>query len=203
MTKKQKAMAASRLVLIVAPLFTLVGTASAQEPNSPYEIIKSVESDFPLPPPPATVVVGTFDADTGQFMGRKTVKFKNPKGITITTTPRVRIDALSAQLIFKVTNRQGDFVVRVGGLTKHAPLNQDSVTFDVGMAQNVKWTVRSGNKFFSDTLVITRPRQVGTAAGAFEANVIPIAVIYEPIPDSQNKNKARYTVAKSIGLPFG
>lgn len=193
--------------------------------NALYNTIKAQEVNFPLPTPAATTKVGTFDAATGQFTyadGWQTTRqvSSNPGGAqqgqptsTITIGVEVHVDAVRVNLIFEVINSQGDLTVDIPGLPKFET-TQTSLTVDIGTASAVPFRVSSGSKSWSPpsgsydphTHVLTaylpstivRPPIIG--AGAFTVPVLPVAIVYAPPADSQNKNTATYQFAQTTGV---
>jgi hypothetical protein len=168
-----------------------------------YRQIKDLEGTFPIPRPATTIKVGTFYAATGNFTGMvSTAEWEPPDEdhhhpVKVMVPPVVEVNAVDVVLEFEVKNPPGGFTVTANGITASAPANQRTVSLNVKDATSVHWTVRSGNKSFSDGLVIERPPIVG--AGAFTVAALPLAVVYEPPPDRQKRNKATYSVTKSVG----
>src|SRR6266705_3482800 len=194
-----------RLALVFGFVCTLSANTAAQNlnPTQLYQQIKSLESSFPLPTVKERVSVGTLDAPTGIFTGKCSGNCGLPPESPAdaptreNVPPVVRVNAVNVELIFKVTHRTADFAVTANGISVFAGPGQSSVTINVGTAQRVNWNVKSGPKSYSDTLFIQRSPIIG--AGAFTIPVLPLAIIYEPPPDSRNKNKATYSVTRAIG----
>ncbi len=88
--------------------------------------------------------------------------------------------------------------VRAGSLYK-SQSGRGSVAIDVQDAISITWTAKSGQRTFSDFLIIHRPQVPVIGAGAFTIPVLPVAVIYEPPPDQQKKSHAMYSTTKYIG----
>jgi hypothetical protein len=190
--------------LALAVTCALGATSLAQSPTQIYQQIKNLEGNFPLPTPKESVNVGSFDATTGTFTGKVSRIVNSPPDDTGGNKPGERlvapvahVNAVAVELIFAVANRVGVFKVTANGVSALASPGQNSVTVSVGSATQVNWTVWSGSKSYSDTLVINRPQIIG--AGAFIVPALPLAIVYEPPPDSRNKNKATYTKTSAIG----
>lgn len=179
-------------------------SASGQSLASAYSVIKGVEDQFPIPVPYATAFVGTYNAATGTFNGLVSRAEIRPPDAThlkpwsILIRPKALVNGVHIGIVFALKSHQGAVVtVTTEGITVSASPGHDTVTIDVGNANEVAWTIRSGAKSFSDRLILNRPPIVG--AGAFRVPVLPIAIIYEPPPDAQRKNVASYTVTRRIG----
>ncbi|MEZ4886310.1 MAG: hypothetical protein R3E32_16360 [Chitinophagales bacterium] len=212
-------------LILVCIAFTANHIAVAQ-PSQAYQIIKGIENQFPIPTPQESINVGTFDAATGKFTGL-TTEIIRPGDFNGTNDvggvggvggiggssgkpnigsggplkptkidPHASVDAVNVELVFNVINRSGVFRVTADGNTGFTS-NSNTVRINVGKATKVSWKVTSNNKSYSDVLNIKHNLVV--SAGAFKVPALPVAVVYEPVPDRNNQNKATYTVTKSIG----
>ena len=205
-------------------LCAIVFPSIAHAQSSPmYEAIKGIEDQFPVPTPTQSITVGTFNAATGKFTGLTTQiimpdsspggtggfpgGIDGPNGKPIPggmgggprkptkIEPFASVNAINAELVFKVINRSGSFRVTANGKSRFASSN--TIRINVGKAKKVAWSVRANGKSYSDVLNIKRKPIVG--AGAFKIPVLPVAVIYEPIADRNKRNKATYAQTQSIG----
>jgi hypothetical protein len=158
-----------------------------------YNDFKQLEGVFPIPASPETVNMGTFDAATGTFDSVLTTEHEGASaGVRPhTTIPTVTLNAALVKLHFELENNQGGVVVTANGKTTTVPPRQNSVTIAAGFATQVQWSVRSGNKFHNDTLIIKRPYVLG--AGAFILPVLPIAVVYAPPQERRANATATYS----------
>lgn len=188
-----------------------------------YQLVKSLENVFPIPTPVKTVEMGTFNASTGKFTGKTsrvryesaadmgpghqgTVYSGDVKRVTtkvgnqykIETIPSPRVNAVNVSLHFVITNAAGVPVkVSAAGISKVVPSGQNAVTVSAGRAFAVNWKIEAADHSHSDHIEFRRPAIVGV--GAFTVPALPIALVYEPPCDTQKKNKASYTQARSIG----
>ncbi len=200
---------ASGLLTSATPSQTLK-IANEKTANEVYQDIKRLEEDFPIPTPYATVTIGTFNANTGKFTFAGGVEIKEFDPPTVVegdidplkpqegeTLPHVKVNAVNVGLTFRVTGAAEDFRVIAKGVTVTAYGGQTALTVDVGSATTLNWRVRAGARTYSDRLVINRPPIVG--AGVFTIPALPVAIVYEPPPDSRFLNKATYSTTQAIG----
>jgi hypothetical protein len=202
--------AATQRLSLVLLTFVLSSAAPAfaqpKDVAQLYGQLKTIENqtNFPLPAPSATVNVGTFDAATNKFDGLVTEvadppddKKKGGKpGPKI--VPVEKVNAVNAELVFAAVNHKTTVTFFVNGQAHIIPKGQKSVTADVGMATEVKWSVQSGGKVhYRDTLQLERPRVIG--AGVFTVPALPVALVYEPPQGQLKKNSARYVKIRSEG----
>lgn len=173
-----------------------------------YARIKEHENDFHIPSPSATVNVGTFTPSTRGFehLHRERIARRVETGEGATETyytygpDEVTVDAVNVTLTFH-SNVAGVSVTANGVIRTS---NGRSVSVDVGSAATVDWSITSSNRTYKSQLAIKRPPQIGV--GAFTVPAFPLAIIYEPPPDSLNRNFATYAtshgVATSISIGF-
>ncbi len=213
-------------LIVTCFTFTAINNTSAIAQSPAYQAIKGIENQFPIPTPTQSVNVGTFNAATGKFTGLKTEiivpenggfnggtggigTIDGPGGKPINIGgggggPRkpirieasTSVDAINVELVFNVTNRSGSFRVTANGLSGITS-NSNTVRINVGKDKKVTWKVTANGRSYTDILNIKRKPIVG--GGAFKIPVLPVAVIYEPVADRNNKNKATYAVTRSIG----
>jgi hypothetical protein len=184
-------------------------TSGPADLNQLYSNIKNLEDAFPIPTPTAVVDVGTFNANSGVFFGLISTledvpeelvtesPAPNPKPQKIRVPPVVDVDAVNVELEFKLSNSQAGFSVITNGIESVAPPGQTALRVNLARANDVNWTIRAGNKVYSDRLLVQRPPIIG--AGAFTIPVLPIAVVYEPPMDNRRLNRASYTISQSRG----
>jgi hypothetical protein len=196
------------LLLVLSLLLAAGGVCFADEPSplqQAYGNIKGIEATANdlFPAPYGEVTVGTFDAATGIWDGLASaeVEYSPAPGKPERTRiiyPVADVNAVLVGLVFRVTNREGEFSVRINNGAAHkAPAGAGSVTVRVGRATSVKWTVSCRGKTYSDTVKIARPPQIG--AGAFTIPALPITIIYDPPQDRRRLNLASYSQAASLG----
>src|SRR5438132_363133 len=143
--------------------------------NQVYNDLKQVETIFPIPAFPATIDMGTFDAQTGGFDGLTTETVPGgPKPVSQTIQPEVDVNAARVDLRFVIQNAQGTTTITVNGMNTLVPRTQNSVIISAGFASNIEWSIRSGSRRYNDVLKINRPNVIGV--GAFTVPVQPLAV---------------------------
>jgi len=164
-----------------------------------YNDFKQLEGVLPIPAFPETINMGTFDPATGEFDSLLTTEHEGAsQGVKPQTTiSTVTINAALVKLHFDLGNNQSGIVVTVNGKSATVPPRQNSVTIAAGFAPQVHWSVRFGNKFHDDTLIIKRPYVIG--AGAFTLPVLPIAVVYAPPQETGVNATATYSKTEWIG----
>jgi hypothetical protein len=196
--------------------------ALATTAQQAYDAIKNLEATgkFPLPLTTATVLVGTFHADTGKFSfsvptmvvtkvvdpGDPKAKPPRPPIKETTITGKAQINAVQLFLKFMVVNPQGQFTVNAGGVSGTADPGQNQVTVGMGIHTTVPnpdgtiptMTVflSSGDASTSIQLQVIRPPIVG--AGAFTLPAVPVRLIYAPPPGPQQKDYAEYSDMSSF-----
>lgn len=190
-----------RLVLLLASLLLTLAACSGVEGIDPvtgegvevarqslfvddvYANLRAGENLLPLPPPQATVDMGTLDCATGTFSGLvSTVSLFNGKPIK--TPPMRTINGINAELSFNATCTPVS--VTVGGVTVTS--NTTNVRFNAGIATRVDWSLRAGTASYADAIQLSRPTAFG--AGAFTLTVLPISVVYEPPMNLALTNRA-------------
>jgi hypothetical protein len=167
-----------------------------------YKRFKGLEICFPPPAERATLRIGTFDARTGRFEPEalggaplhaaglpRPVRAPAGKGLPDVTpdssepepfeppTPRARVWALNVTLTFDIKNAQAPVEVVANSVTATAAAGQNTLAVDVGTADGVRWTLRSGTRGYADSLVIEHD---ALRVGAFIVPAVPYAIMYEP-----------------------
>ncbi|RYG77443.1 MAG: hypothetical protein EON59_17240, partial [Alphaproteobacteria bacterium] len=101
----------------------------------------------------------------------------------ICTPPTIPINAISAILKFNVPN---GVTLTANGTSVQSSNGQAIV--NVGKADLVDWTLKSGAYSFSDKVLISRRDVAGL--GAFTIAALPISIIYEPPQNAGRTNSA-------------
>jgi hypothetical protein len=196
------------LLFVLALLLAACVVCWADEPSpvqAAYDNIKGIEAatNSMFPSPYGETTIGTFDAATGYWDGLASAEVNyipapgKPERTRI-VIPNAHVNAVLVGLVFRVTNREGEFSIRINNGVKHrAPGGQDFVVVRVGRATQVKWTAECRGKTYSDTVNIVRPPQIG--AGAFTIPALPITIIYDPPQDRNKQNTASYEETASLG----
>jgi len=193
------------LAIVFAALLLSPGTAGAQSPQGEelYRRIKEIERTWPLPTPRVTVRVGTFNAVSGVFQFDPqirsqtiTVMADKPRRITVLAAPA---NAVNVTLEFRFTNSPGPSSVTINGISTFCP----GVTgicpvmaIDVGRADDIRFTVRSGPKSATRAFTLVRPTIIG--AGAFLVPALPIALVYAPPQGSAAGSSVSYDRVTSV-----
>jgi hypothetical protein len=180
-----------------------------------YNAIKAQEANFPIPQTAETYVVGTFNAALGRFTysvptyteiestidpQQPRLPVVKPHPITLTGGKVTALNSQNAVLQFNVINRQGrDFVLSVPGFPDvHAPQGQDYVTLNVGKAGSInQFTLRCGREYISQLPLQISYQTVG--AGVFTIPALPVAIIYAPPADQNNRNSATWSFGNTTG----
>jgi hypothetical protein len=197
--------------------------------NQLYELIKQYEGIVPVPAPYVTVNVGTFDAVTGAWSGLTTEVTKDPEPVehqrnqhptnpppryvgsnwisetidaqwhrTITMVPAPKVGIAPVLLQFTVANASIPWSVTVNGFTQSAPAGQATLTINAWDRTVIAWSIQAGSHSHSDGLRIQR--EVGIPAfGAFTIPVVPVAIVYAPPADSQQRSTATYGATDTVG----
>ncbi len=190
--------------------FSFKQSAYGQTPEKTYFQVKQIEGTIKWPNIYVTKKIGVFDAATGQFaftsaslrtidetIGGDPGEKPYQKPQHIHEEGQLLVQATDVGLIFEVKNRNGDFSATVNGKKFNAPPNANTVTVNAGDVTKVKWSVHSDNKGFANEFKIVRSNLYG--GGAFIVPALPVAVLYEPPMDAQQKNYASYSTSKSVG----
>jgi hypothetical protein len=147
-----------------------------------FNKLKEIEGLMPTPPPSAEVVIGTLNASTGEFTGLTSDWELDP----ITQKPRKRPAATTVKAVdmIAVFSAIGSSSLTVTANGQTVTSDTGTVRINIGKANVMQWTARSGSASYSDSLRISRPAVIG--AGAFTIAALPVTVIYEP-PMNQAK----------------
>jgi hypothetical protein len=202
---------ATAIMLITA--YTPHGHADPLPPGIKiYNEIKNIEKkikDFPQIH--GVVNVGTFNAQTGKFIGPMTPEdvegddgrpgesggpFHKPKPAKHFPSVPVAVDAVRVGLKFRAKNYAGTIQVTANGVSAKSKPGESFVIVEVGAALEVNWTLTVGKATVRNRFRLARPR---AGAGAFTIPAMPILVLYEPPMDEAARNYAEYTVSKAIG----
>ncbi len=181
-----------------------------------YNAIKAQEANFPIPQTQEIYIVGTFNAALGRFTYSVPTYTKiesaidpqeprrfpviKPHPITLTGGKITALNSQNAVLQFNVVNRQGrDFVLSIPGFPDvHAPQGQDFVTLNVGKAGSIdQFTLRCGREYISQLPLQISYETVG--AGVFTIPALPVAIIYAPPADQNNRNTATWSFGNTTG----
>lgn len=155
-----------------------------------YAKLRELEGVLPRPPATATVSMGSWTPN-GVFSGvASTCKivfypFKHKQ----CTPPTQALYGISAILSFDVPDG-----VTLTANGKTATSGGGRVTLDVGNADVVDWTLRSGSYSVTDKLFISRPEVGGV--GAFTVAALPVTIVYEPPQNIAKTNKASASFAQ-------
>lgn len=203
-------------------IFPTAGVSQgSNDPNQLYVSLKQIEDKFPVPTPQITVDAGTFYPHGNYDTPGKTL-FIRPNW----NNPRIKADGVNVVLRLEIdpsytqdfrarvlwiqggSNYAGDTLgkrinnppippaVRPGNPPgKYLYLNIGGRTYP--RVFTICLEVSSYDRKTQVALVIERPLLVG--AGVFTVPVIPIAIVYEPPQDKNNRNTVTYTLAKSAG----
>lgn len=190
------------VVLALSPDASAADSPTYQRNIQIYQAIKSIERQFPIPQPEADVEVGTFDAMSALWEGLESSEEEyypapNKPPRTRQVVPHIEVNAVNFNLVFKVSNRQGVFRVKIANVWHDAAPGANRIVIGVGRSTDISWTLQSGSRVMSDKFVIDRPPVVG--AGAFTIPALPVTVIYEPPQDLNRQNTASYTTTVSLG----
>ena len=183
----------------------MANPAAALSPvNEIFDLIRGQEANFPFPVKKRTVTVGTFDAATGRFeyaVPTYEKEHENPlpgKPPIVMEGGRVNaIGAIEVILRFIIQNRKGEVTVAIPGLPTVRAAS-DAISVSIGAAGSPKFTIIGGGRKFTNALPLRIARFV-VGAGVFELPAFPVAIIYAPPPDKDQKNVSRWTVAKTTG----
>jgi hypothetical protein len=198
-------------------------------PEQLYQLIKEYEAEIPIPAPFVTVVVVGYDAATGTNVDLRTQVYTDPEPLehepgqqpvnpaprfegeeylmfsisaqwreTVTRVPAPIVPLAPVLLQFSVGNAPIPWSVTVNGYTTNVPAGQASVSVNVWDMTAIDWTLQYGNNIRKDQLMIQRPGSI-PAAGGFTIPVIPVAVIYAPLQDSEKKSFATYAQGDTVG----
>ncbi|MGE0825412.1 MAG: hypothetical protein AB7G75_20685 [Candidatus Binatia bacterium] len=112
-----------------------------------YEELQRIEESLPIPDDSEIVDMGTFNVANGTFTGktsRQDVQIIGGKPKTITTRASDTIDAVNVQLRFNFQAR-GLALLRVftNGVPTVVPTGGNSVTIDLGKAQEIAWRIET------------------------------------------------------------
>jgi hypothetical protein len=204
-------------------------TPDQLSPEQLFELIKQYEGVIPIPAPYVNLGVGTFNAATGAWNGFTTKVVTDPEPIehqpgqhptnpaphftgaeyisvtvdaqwrrTVTTTPAPKVALAPVMLQFSVTNTTAPWSVTVDGFTVTAPAGQSTLNVSAWDRTSVSWSIQAGGHTHSDRFMIQRPAGV-PAFGAFTIPVIPVAIVYAPPADSQQKSAATYGSTDTVG----
>jgi hypothetical protein len=198
---------------------------SGLTPEALYQLIKEYEAEIPIPAPFVTVQVGTFDAAAGTFTGLTTEvivgdrpepgedhilppEFQGSEYVyysinaqgreTVTRVPAPSVPVAPVLLQFNVTNFTGPWSVTVDGYTTNAAAGQASVSVNAWDITTHNWTLQAGAGGHRDRLFIQRTESI-PAAGGFTIPLLPVAVVYAPPADSENKSTATYAQGNTVG----
>jgi hypothetical protein len=172
-----------------------------------YNTIRAQEASFPLPTPRADATIGTYNVTTGAYSGLQTtttyiIDPNTGKPRPMTYTPSISINAVSARLVFNLTNHTTQPVsLTVGSNTVYAPRYATSIAIEV-IGNSATWTLHAGSYTRTDTVRISRPYIVG--AGVFTVPAMPVTIVYEPPQptDATKKNTVTYTSLTSLTNKF-
>ena len=193
-------------------------------PEQLYQLIKEYEAEIPIPAPFVTVQVGTFDAAAGTFTGLTTEVIVGdrpepgdhlpPPGFqgseyvsysinaqgreTVTRVPAPVVPVAPVLLQFNVTNFTGPWSVTVDGYTTNAAAGQASVSVNAWDITAHNWTLQAGAGGHQDRLYIQRTGSI-PAFGGFTIPLLPVAIVYAPPADSENKSTATYAQGNTVG----
>ena len=194
-------------------------------PEQLYQLIKEYEAEIPIPAPFVTIQVGTFDAATGTFTGLTTevivgdkpepgetnvspAEFQGSEYVyhsinaqgreTVTRVPAPSVPVAPVLLQFNVTNFTGPWSVTVDRYTTNAAAGQASVSVNAWDITTHNWTLQAGGGGHQDRLFIQRTESI-PAAGGFTIPVLPVAIVYAPPADSENKSTATYGQGNTVG----
>ncbi len=155
-----------------------------------YAKLRELEGLLPRPPATKTVVMGSWTPN-GVFSGVSTTckivfyPFKHRE----CTPPTQSIYGISAILTFDVPDG-----VTLTANGKTATSSGGHVVLDVGNADTVDWSLRSGSYSYTDKLLISRPEVGGV--GAFTVAALPVTIVYEPPQNAARTNSATASFAQ-------
>lgn len=144
----------------------------------------------------------------GSFMGETWRESHiDPKTWKRTTTiiPAPKVGFAPVLLKFHVVAPSGSmWCVRAQGKTYNAQQGQTELLVNIWDCNRIGWTVQvSGYTPYSDQIMIQRPLTPLVGAGVFKIPVIPLAVVYAPVPDSNGYSEATYSKSHAIGCTTG
>jgi hypothetical protein len=155
-----------------------------------YAKLRELEGVLPRPPATQTIAMGSWTPG-GNFSGLATTckivyyPFKHRQ----CTPPSTPVFAISAVLSFYVPDG-----VTLTANGKTATSSAGRVTLDVGDADVIDWTLRSGSSSYTDKLFVTRPEVAGV--GAFTVAALPVTIVYEPPQNAARTNSAAASFAQ-------
>ena len=149
-----------------------------------YAKLRELEGVLPRPPASVTIPMGNW-VGGGEFSGvAATCRIVySPIKHRQCTPPTKTIYGISAVLTFDVPNG-----VTLTANGKTAASSGGRVTLDVGNADTVDWTLRSGSYSYTDKLILSRPEVGGV--GAFTVAALPVTIVYEPPQNAARTNFA-------------
>ncbi|MBL8949716.1 MAG: hypothetical protein JNK82_02995 [Myxococcaceae bacterium] len=157
--------------------------------NDLYAQLRQLENLLPPVPASQTLAMGSW-VPGGNFVGvGKTCRIVYPQKVMVCTPATATVNAINAVLRFEVP--QG-VQLTANGRTATAGF-AGFVQLDVGDADTVSWTLRSGASSYSDTLLIARPAVNGM--GAFTIAALPLTILYEPPQNAAQTNSASTSFA--------
>lgn len=155
-----------------------------------YAKLRELEGLLPRPPATATATMGSWTPN-GTFYGVASAcrivfyPFKHKE----CTPPTQTLHGISAILSFDVPDG-----VTLTANGKTATSSGGHVVLDVGTADVVDWTLRSGSYSVTDKLFISRPEVGGV--GAFTVAALPVTIVYEPPQNAAHTNSASASFAQ-------
>ncbi len=179
------------------------------QPSVLYQRIEELSNRLPPVQTDTTLVMGTFDARTGNFEGLVTSVDHLPGGYdagtgryekprTIEIKPTVSIRAVNVRLLFRVVNGVAAFFkVEANGVEASPSPGETYVVVNFGEADKVQWNVSCGERSYSDNIMFRRPPVL--AVGVIIIPALPIALVYEPPQDNNKQNYASYSTTESFG----
>src|SRR6266700_3756122 len=151
------------------------------------------------PTPLQTVLLGTFDAQTGTFTWDSDIRSKDrtvteteigsngkPFKVTYTVTDYYFYSiAVSVQLVVNLVNNISGTTFAAGGQTGFAPPNLNTVSVQAPFSGKVDFILTSGNHGYSDTVHADRSRFSNFSGslqqpGCVVVPTLPIAIVYQP-----------------------
>lgn len=185
-------------------------------PEEAYQQLKSLEPSSPLLGPRETIIVGTFDANTGTFEWAVPLRTFNLPPLRVEPSPVhpillsytgrfVNPNSIFVILRFKIANPHGVLGVRTDTeLQAVAPAGQDYL--DLNLDNSLQPGLNQiGCTLFGPIPDVTIEVDVlappTIAAGAFTIEVLPLSLLYappQPAPGSASKITSKLTTSSSL-----
>jgi hypothetical protein len=188
-----------KLYLLLAICLNIAGIAKAQSIDEIYNAFKNNQYNFPPPPNPRdTIYVGEWDASASDpnmsFIGIKG-GIVEPHGTirTVTHLPGIGYSfSFKYTLKFRVKNLRTTslYYVKVNGVSYQSIPNQADIYVDVQNNTDFNWQINAGANSYADKLHISRIPVV--VAGVFKVPLMPLLVLYEPPPNRDSTNNAKF-----------